>query len=199
MNLNKGGSSIPRVEDGTYPARLVSLIDLGVQKRDPYQGQEKKPCNQVIFTFELPTEKVEIEGEEKPRILGKTYNVFNSSNAVLPKVIKALDPTDELSNGGENAGNLVGQACMVEIGSTESGKAKITNVSQVMKGFTVPEANLDLLVFDYDEPSLEVYNALPQWIQERLRESLDFDGSGLQKLLSEAQTEPSEVAEDSPY
>ena len=41
---------------GTYPARLVQVIDLGVQPRRPYKGEPKEPIHMVRTTYELTTE-----------------------------------------------------------------------------------------------------------------------------------------------
>jgi len=195
-----GGSKIPRLEDGMYPARLYSLVDLGLQHRDPYQGQEKSDCNQIIFTFEFPNEKVEVNDEMKPRILGKTYNVFSSENAALPVLIQTLDPTGELTDGGADLGKLVGAPCMVEVGSTSGGKAKVKAVSPPMKGMDIPEGELKPLVFDYDSPDLNVYEQLPQWIQDQLRASVGYLQSPLAPLVGPDEPAPAKaVAEDAPY
>jgi len=196
-----GGSKIPRIDDGMYPARLYSVIELGTQKRDPFEGTPKDDCKQVIFTFEFPTKQVEIDGAMKPRILGKTYNIFTSENAALPKLIAALDPSGSLSGGGADAGKLVGVACMIQVGSTSGGKAKITNVSPLMEGLEVADGELEQLVFDYDYPDIEVFNKLPQWIQEKLTSSVGYKTSALAPLVASKPTEAPEVPpeDDVPY
>src|SRR3546814_6949836 len=35
---------------GTYPARLVQVVDLGLQPQRPYQGQEKSPAQEIMQT-----------------------------------------------------------------------------------------------------------------------------------------------------
>ena len=41
------------LESGTYPARLLNVIDCGLQAQRPYQGQLKKPQPEILVTYEL--------------------------------------------------------------------------------------------------------------------------------------------------
>jgi hypothetical protein len=38
-------------------------------------------------------------------------------------------------------------------------------------------------VFDLDEPDMEVFNALPDWIKDKIKGNLNFQGSPLQAAL----------------
>ena len=87
FNANKvatGGSKFTPaapVEVGTYPARLVQLIDLGVQPRKPYQGQEKDPIQMIWVTYELTNEFMKDESgndiEDKPRWISESFPFYN--------------------------------------------------------------------------------------------------------------------------
>ena len=49
LNLNKPGGNKnfvaqANIEAGVYPARLVQIIDLGLQPQKAYQGKEKAPA-----------------------------------------------------------------------------------------------------------------------------------------------------------
>ena len=43
----------PNLEPGPYPARLVQIIDLGLQPQRPYKGVEKPPAHELMVTYEL--------------------------------------------------------------------------------------------------------------------------------------------------
>ena len=67
FNVNdvKPTSNTPRpdyghLETGTYAARIVQIIGLGVQERRPFQGEQKPPAPFIRITFELPYETIEI-------------------------------------------------------------------------------------------------------------------------------------------
>jgi len=51
-------------------------------------------------------------------------------------------------------------------------------------------------VFVLDEPDLEVFNSLPDWLQDKLKSNLEYQGSKLQALLSGDTAEPVPDAAD---
>ena len=176
-----GGTDLGRAEDGTYPARLTQVIGLGVQPMEDYQtGEPKDPKHRVILTFEFPTELINIGGEDKPRWYMKEYTLSNHEKAGIVKLVNALDPT-----GGTTALNeLVGKPCMVVIGTTSSGKAKITGVTALMKGLEVAKLSKPPLVFDPSEPDLNTFNGFPDWLKEKLTTALNFQGSALEDAIN---------------
>ena len=56
-----GESAIAPIDAGTYPAVCYGLIDIGLQWSETYRKSSPK----VVILWELPTEKIEIGGEEK--------------------------------------------------------------------------------------------------------------------------------------
>lgn len=64
-----------RVEDGTHMARVVQIIDLGMQQQTDWKTGEARTWDdgkpmikpEVFITFEFPTERIDIDGESKPR------------------------------------------------------------------------------------------------------------------------------------
>ena len=55
------------LEANNYPARVVQVIDLGLQAQRPYQGKDKPPAYEIMLTYELGTEFMRDEDEIKPR------------------------------------------------------------------------------------------------------------------------------------
>jgi len=51
-------------------------------------------------------------------------------------------------------------------------------------------------VFDLDNPSLEVFNSFPDWIKDKIKGNLNYQGSPLQKLLGDKPAPAKEVTED---
>ena len=165
-----------RVEDGTYPARIVQLIMLGSQVQTDWQTGEAKEDKEgnVIYkeevwvTFEFPTERVQYtndEGEEvdRPRWQSKNYVLSMNEKANFFKMLNAVNPEAETLH------DLLGKAGTVTVGSTSSGKAKITGVNSPMKGMPVPELENDAVVYDLDEPDQEVFDSLPDFLQEKIK------------------------------
>lgn len=175
-----------RIEDGSYPARLVQVIDVGQQERIDFEtGQSTGEYHQRAFlTWEFPTETIEINGEQWPRWLSQEVTVSFHERAKLPQIIAALDPKKE----AQHLGDLLGKPALVTVGSTKNNKAKVTNVVQLPKGMQVDDLKNQPVVFDMDNFDEEVFNNLPQFIQNKIREARNFNPD----LLSNQDTETKE-------
>lgn len=190
-----GGDRIeqPELEDGAYPARVVQILDLGLQAQRPYQGQEKKPADEIMVTYELTDEfMVDKDGnllEDKPRWISETFPLHNieADLAKSTKRYKALDK-DMVHDGDWSM--LLGAPCNVNIVINRKGDKVYTNVSSIapmrpkeLKG--LPELVNEPKMFTLDEPDLEVFLSLPEWLQEKIKGNLRFNGSLLQQMLEE--------------
>ncbi|KAJ4598274.1 hypothetical protein HRR85_009581 [Exophiala dermatitidis] len=49
-----------------------------------------------------------------------------------------------------------------------------------------PELINEPKVFSLDEPDVDVFRSFPQWIQDKIKGNLEYDGSALQKALEGA-------------
>ena len=181
-----------RADDGAYPARICQLIDFGKQYATDYQTGEVKKYDdgnpiiqhKVWITFELPTETIEVDGEARPRWYGKEYTLSTHEKAALTALMKAADPKGEHTTKGRNPHGLLGLPVMVTIGSTKSGKAKVAAVTAVPKGLQVdPLANPETF-FDLDSDDMEVFDSLPDWMKNRIKEGVDFDDTKLYQAIN---------------
>jgi len=159
------GKDFERIGDGTYPARIVNVIDLGEQE-NTFEG-ETKIQDKVWIEFELPTETITIDGTDKPRWLGKEFTKSTNKNALLMKVLNALYTPKELEEV-ESFKDLVGKALLIEIGETAGGKDKWIGSSKLMKGMTVPELVNTPKYFDLENPDQEVFDSLPNFLQDKI-------------------------------
>ena len=168
----KSSTASGRVENGVYAARIVRVIDLGRQKQTDYKTQEVKTYDdgnpmikpEVWVDFEFPTERIEVNGEDRPRWLGKSLVISAHEKSGLYQVMRAagLDP----KRG--NVDDLIGKAVQVEVGTTSGGKAKIVSVSPLMKGMIVGELENETAVFELGDPDPGVFASLPKFLQERI-------------------------------
>lgn len=217
--LPKAGSGGMKTQDaidaGTYPARVVSILDLGLQPQRPYQGQDKPPKHEIRATYELVDEFCVgddgVELEDKPRWISEDFP-FNSLSADLAKSTKrylALDPTQKL--GGDFT-LLVDMPCMVTVVNKEgAGKnvGRVFNNVGAVSGMRPKEAAKaaplvnPTKVFVLDDPDLEVFRSLPEFLQDKIKGNLEYKGSALQRLLDgasgawpkkEAKKEPKQAA-----
>lgn len=188
---NKDRIEQPLIEADVYRGRLVQIIDLGLQAQKPYQGKEKAPVQEVMFTYELVdvfmVDKDGEEDEEKPRWISETlpfYGLF-ADKAKSTKRYFAFDPNEQYD--GELA-KCIDTPVNITIVNNKSGDKVYSNIGDVAtmsakKAATCPELKNPAKVFDLDEPDMEVFNALPQWIQDKIKSNLNFKGSALEKAL----------------
>lgn len=202
FNVNKlprggnGGNRVqqPTLDAGTYPARLVRFIDMGIQPQRAYAGKDKPPAHEVDFTYELldvfMVDKDGKELEDKPRWISENFPVYRleADLAKSTKRYKALDPAMEFDG---DMSKLVGQPCMITIVHGENKKdpahpyENVGNVS-VMRAKEVekaPELKNKPVVFLLEEPDMEVFDNFPSWIQDKLKGNLEYAGSPLEAAL----------------
>lgn len=200
MNAKKvkntgGGMKQPPLEAGTYPSRVAQVICLGLQAQQPYKGEPKDPKIDIRMTYELSDEFiVDAEGNEdqdKPRWISEDFplNSLDSDLAKSTKRYYALDPS--VDHGGDFA-KLVGSPCMLTLSKTPDRKDKDKFYNNVVSVQTMrskdaekaPDLKNESKVFDFYNPDIEVFLSLPTWLQEKIKEALDFGGSELEALIS---------------
>lgn len=192
-----------RVEDGTYPARVVRIIDFGLQYATDFKTGEVKKYddgNDVIqhkvwIDFELPTETIDIDGVKKPRWYGREYTMSSHEKAAIQALLKAADPDGKATMKGKNVVGLLGLPVMLTIGSTSTGKAKVAGITRLIKGMSVDPLANPTLFFDLDEATYKDFELLPEWMQKRIKDGVDFESTGLYKKFNSM----SDIEEDSPY
>ena len=199
LNSNKAPSSnnnrpkTPDLEAGNYMARVVQVLDLGLQPQRPYQGEEKPPAQEIMVTYELGTEfLVDADGNDqvdKPRWLSETFPLRHAKSelAKSTKRMKSFDPNNNLQG---DFSRLPSMTCTVTVGqwvskqdSTKTGNS-VLNITPAMKGFPVPELVNPPKIFDLDEPNMETFGSLPDWLQDKIKSNLNFAGSALDKAMN---------------
>lgn len=197
------------VKIGNHAARVVQVIDLGLQPQRPYKGQEKPPCHSIHMTYELSHEFMldedGVADEEKPRWLSEDFP-FRSLKAELAKSTKRYLAIDPDQTAGGDFTKLVGMPCTIGV-VHNPGKGKhqgkvFDNIGTVtgptaMPGYTQPELVNEPKVFVLDEPDMEVFSSLPEWLQEKIKSNLEYKGSALEKALGGADSEPPVQQEES--
>lgn len=199
-----GGSSQEPIEAGTYPVRIVQVIDLGVQKQNPYQGKEKPPIQMIGLTYEFVDEFcLDEDGNEdleKPRWLSEQIPLHSleADKAKSTNRYNAFDP-DETHGGDFTA--LVGAPANLTVVHNNKGDKTYVNVqgASVMRARDAKKT-ADLVnepkVFILDEPDLAIFQSFPEWIQTKIKGNLEYQGSALQKALDGAPVDSQEEPED---
>lgn len=206
VSSNSTGSKQDPIPVGSYPCRVVQVLDLGVQPQRPYQGQDKPPAHEVMLTYEFTDEfcldENGEEQEDKPRWLSETFPLrsLESDLAKSTKRYNAIDPDDTCDG---DFTQLVGMPANVAVSHRDAGDKTYVNVAGVSTvrpkdAKRMPQLVNDPKVFALEEPDLDVFLSLPEWIQEKIKGNLNYQGSELQGLLEEEKPKKKEKAPTKP-
>jgi len=174
----KPKSSTPPLEAGSYPARCVQVIDIGDQMND-LSGKLQR---EVMILFEIPSERINVNGEDKPRIMKEIYTLSLTDKANLRKALESWRGkqfTDEELDAFDIR-KILNTTCIlsvVEKTSKTSGNkySKIGSISRCMKGIVVPPAESPVFAFDLDEPdALGTLETLPEWVQKYVKQGQTY-------------------------
>lgn len=182
---NKSKKDFGRPKAGTSMARLVRIIDLGLQTRPDFNDESKAPAYLLRLTFELPNDRIDIDGESRPRWIDVEFPVSSHEKSKCFQWYNILDPENKFKG---DWGKLIGVPCLVVIAHRESkGKtyANVKNVMPTMEGLEVPPLENPSFVFDLTSPDIEKFNVLPEWLQNKVKDNLEFQNSKLDRLLSD--------------
>jgi len=197
------------LESGSYPARLLAVIDCGLQPQRPYQGQPKKPAHELLVTYELSDEFVLDEAgvpqEDKPRQVSESFPFYSLDAERAKSTIryKVLDPT------GTHEGDwvaLVGTPIMLTVVQSPDRKNP-ERIYENVGGLSpmrskevdkLPAMVGDSKVFDLDEPDMDVFNSLYDWQKKKIVGNLEFENSKLQALLSNHEAADTTEVDEAP-
>lgn len=178
----KSGSSVPPMDAGTYPAVCVGIVDLGEQ----YSETFKKYSDKLLVIWEIPSQTIEIDGEDKPRWLSKDFSASLNEKSNLYQTLvswrgKAFTENEltEDENGFMQFSvlDMLGTGCFLQVIVEEkNGNSynRITSVISLPAGMSAPTTETPLIAFDMDAWDDEVFNSLPVWIQDRIKKSTQY-------------------------
>lgn len=165
----------PPVPAGTYRGTLVHVIDIGEQfvkgkKGDYYQ-------NQVVYTFELLGKTKEIDGQYKAIDLSRTFGYTRGANSAFRKFVQ--DWTGKRFSDEEwddfDPGTLLRRNAMLSVIHNDTGEyANISAAMQPFEGDEYPVPTLPVLYFDMDKWDDALFEKLPEWAQERIKKSSQY-------------------------
>lgn len=182
---SKGKKDFGVAQEGTQMARLVRIIDTGLQPRPDFNDQPKSPAFMLRLTFELPNDRIEVDGESRPRWIDVEFPLSSHEKSKCFQWYNILDPDNKYNNDWSK---LIATPCLIAIKHRNSnGKtyANIVNIMPTMTGIEVPALENPSFVFDLTSPDIEKFKILPQWLQDKIKGNLEFQNSKLDRLLSD--------------
>lgn len=178
----KAVSNIPPLPGGTYMGVCIAVVDLGEQYEQFDKQRQGKYVDQCMFIFELPSERVEVDGEDKPRwISSKRLTQSLHERSKLASILESWrgQPLSEQDiSDGFDLSDMLGQPAMLTVSLKERKDGtqcnQLTAVSGFPKGIPIPQVESELICFDADEPDAEALAKLPEWVQDIIAKSTQF-------------------------
>lgn len=192
-----GGKTQDAIEPGSYPGRLVQIIDFGLQPQE-FEGDSKPPRKEIGVTYELLDEFMkDDEGNDildKPRWQSESFPLHNlaADRAKSTQRYYALDPKAEHDGDWEK---LLGTTAMITV-VQNAGKGKnkgktFNNIASISTMRAKEAANAPKLVNEprfldlevVSNENLQLFSDLPQWIRDKIKKGLEWQGSEFQIAL----------------
>ena len=180
---------VPPVEPGVYMAVCIGFVDLGEQ----YSEKFKSYSNKGMYIWELPGETIEVEGEMKPRQLSKEFAISASNKSNLRKFIESWNGK---SYSDEeflefDLFEQVGKPCQLNVVLNETKEyANVDNLMPIPRGFPAPTTDTKLIRWDMELWNDTVFAELPEWIQEKITKSTQYQKEHAPTDSIEVKTEP---------
>lgn len=181
VEKSKGGDFTPSPE-GVHLMVCSQVIDLGTQP-----GSQMYPAarRKIVIRWELPEERIEIDGKDLPIIHTEKYTWSFHENANLRGVLenwrgKAFTDDDFAGPpNGFHVSKLIGAPMRGQIIHEKSGDKTYANLSTAMAaGFKSkddwPKLEADPIFFDLDDFKKEVFYALPEYYQGLIKGSPEY-------------------------
>ena len=164
---------VPPVEAGVYMAVCIGFIDLGEQYSEKFKNYSYKG----MYVWELPGETIEIDGETKPRQLSKEFTISGSNKSNLRKFVESWNGksySDEEFMEFDLF-DQIGKACQLNVVLNETKEyANVDNLMPIPRGFPAPTTETKPIRWDMDAWNDEVFAELPEWIQEKIKKSTQY-------------------------
>ena len=180
-----GGKKGPIIGAGNHLAICYSVVDLGTQELT-FEGNTKD-VHRARVTWELSKERIEIDGEDLPRAIGKEYTLSLGNKATLRHHLESWRSKtftrEELA--GFSLINILGKSCMLNvIHDTYQNEdyAKISSISPLMKGMIPTEPENPIVSFSIENDGFDnIPEGIPDWMKDKIYKSLEYEAWSTQR------------------
>lgn len=194
---DNGGASYEPVPAGNHYAVCYAVICIGSEVNTFNGNLQQK----VMLMWELVDERMEYQGEDKARVISKTYTNSLAKNANLRKDLESWrgrEFTEEEAQGFDIC-NILGKPCLINTTIEKNSRGydyakagAVTNVPKGMKPEHAPE--LEIIAFDISNPECSIgdMQKLPEWIVERIRQTPEYE----KRVNQQVEERAAEITED---
>ncbi len=203
---DSGGSNFKPVPPGAYVARCFQVIDLGTQTSTGQFGEKSQ--HKLRICWEIHGEDddgqplaVTIDGKTMPMTVAKDYAVTLHEKASLRKDLAAWrgrDFTPEEARAFD-VSKLLGAYVLINVTNSVSNNGKtyanVAGLSPLPKALaaTKPAGVHALQQFDLDNPDWELFESLPQWLQDRIKTAPEYTRSRGEPAMATAEADDEDI------
>ena len=198
---SSGGSDFKPIPEGMYQGVCHMVFDLGTL----YSEHWKKSSRKVLIGWEIPDERIDMDGVSMPMVISKRYTLSLHEKASLRGDLEAWRSkkftAEELN--GFNIQKLMGVNCNIQILHNEyEGKtyANVVTITPLMKGQEKKECEGEFLYFSFED-NIDFPESTPEWIvkvAQTSQEWMDING-GHQAMDAEDAKQEVPVDDDIPF
>lgn len=190
VEAGSSGGDFAQPTAGPRPARLIGLVDCGVHTEE-YKGKETT-ARKFYPVFWLANDTYETEEGDILNMLTSPYFPINlypgEEKGNYMKFIKGIDPAGEVSpDGAGDITGLLGRMCSANmkpiVNKKKEDRVVYDSCSPLPDDYPMAKFDGEFILFDCDEPDKDVFDKLPKFRREYIKESNDFAGSELQKVV----------------
>jgi hypothetical protein len=171
------------VPAGMQHAVCFAVYDLGTQPANGKFG----PKRQVMFNFEIPSERITGEYEGVAFDRAATIWTWPLTNSIGPKARmrplliswRGRDFTEQEAQGFDVM-TVAGANCLINIthkpGAEGSVYAEISGITPLMKGMSKLAPENDVVKFSLDDTTgpVVIPESIPEWVQDKIKQSNEY-------------------------
>ena len=170
------GDDFEPVSTGLHLGICYGVFDIGTHLEERWDTEVHK----VIIVWELPSERVRIEGQDLPRAISKHYRLSLHKKAALRADLESWRSkgfTKEEAEGGIDLKRILGIPCQLNVVHNTSGEKTYANVASVVPApmGTQLKTENPHAYFSFEEwPEKGIPVNTPDWIKEKIQTSYEW-------------------------
>ncbi len=201
----EGSEDFKIMPAGTWEGRCSGIWDLGSRWE---QGDGwAKTIHKILFQFEIPEHRIEIEGEDLPMVISQRYTLSLHSKAKLRPLLEGWrdKPFTKEELTGFETKNCLGVYARVQVFHNENSKGDKTyaNINSLGPPFNkASNCTIEPIYYDLDEHGLNIPQGTHEWIQKIIQDSDEYrliTGEGIVNQGSEGSQGPPPDDSDIPF
>lgn len=177
---DKGGAEFAITPESTYIGRCFKVIDVGTQTTTGMFGTKEQ--HKVMISWELFGEDENgnpiVMEDGRPYSASQWYTVSLHEKSKLRADLEAWrgKKFTEEELAGFDLANVLNQYCMIQIVHDDTSKYANVNSIMAFRG-TKPKPVNDAVVFDIDNPDMEVFKAMSENMQKKIASAPEWKGA----------------------